>query len=737
MTGSMNHGAKAVLFVLAALALSAANSGGATLGVHSVEATNPCRKCHDTAKGTPVLRGWIGGSLPDISLTAWSGRSISSLCYMCHTSGGGGYTATNQSGNAYATASHSFTVSEVSEEPDGSPQGTLYQAVSGSTLPYAAKAQLECTSCHNVHRPLDRPFLNRATVAALCNECHEGRVNAAPVRGTANSFSGTARAFSNHPTGVAIAANGNDIAIKTLADPGSNPGVNVPYTSSGAYALGGHRVAAGGAASATAGNMDCGTCHAVHGVRYLSVAVNDLLAVNNTTPSGTATPSGLCEACHFGGSAGQQVGSAVVQSALPVGQWSDHPIDAAVNRSTFYPTGVSLPTSWLKANTSNKDSGAQYFYQGTTQSPVCSSCHDVHGGVAGTPLLRGPLPTTGWAGPFTFDEWCYACHPATQVLPAAHHSNKTNLAVALGDAMTSQLGCGDCHGPAGTTNWGAHNGFWAWPAGAVVADTDSLFCEKCHVSSNPATFVSPGLKGRTFAAPAFPATHGTVRGTASHYLGPDSGEFAGVTPKTDQWSVGTANKLYYSSYGAPNTSGGGTVAPAAPGSIICESCHNLLYNDGLKNPGRYTSAPKAGWRSNLLLEWYEDDPPGAGNGTGAYAAGSALCTGCHTSSGNHHALTGSLLTTGPRTGLALITGAGSYADKTGAPGTLSYPNVNALDCDSCHRPHRADSDSDVAGPAHGSGNSTGYDTTRPTRHILEVDGTGHAYSDLCVECHSR
>jgi hypothetical protein len=208
-------------------------------------------------------------------------------------------------------------------------------------------------------------------------------------------------------------------------------------------------------------------------------------------------------------------------------------------------------------------------------------------------------------------------------------------------------------------------------------------------------------------------------------------------------SLGTNGRGYFSSYGAPNTGGGGTGAPALAGAIICGSCHNVLYNDGLKNPGRSASALKAGWQSNLLLERYEDDPPGNAKGAGAGAVGSALCTGCHDPAvGNHHPLTSSpplvgyppLVPLSPGVGRALLTGSGSTADQTSAPGTLSYPNDNQVDCDSCHRPHRADSDSDVIGASHGAGTSS--DGCR-TRHILEVDGPSHRYSDLCAECHNR
>jgi predicted CXXCH cytochrome family protein len=724
----MTRSKRWALVALVAFTMAARDSGAADLGPHGAGGVdNVCRTCHNTAQGNPTLRGWAGGSLPNIAGTAWAGRTISSLCYMCHTAGGGGYSATNQTSNAYATGSHSFTVSEVPEEPEGSTQGSHFRAVSASTLPYAKGAGIECTSCHNVHRPLDRPFLNRATAAALCDECHQGRLNAAPLRGTGNTFGGGARSFSTHPTGQALAdtprarikgVSAVDAALKTATP--------------AAWALGGHLGDAGG----DTGTMSCQTCHAVHGPAAGTPGMTDLLAIDNTTAPGAGTPSRLCEGCHYGGSAGLQVGIVSPQAGLPAGQWSDHPIDAAENR-VFYPTGVALPSTWLKDNTANNDRGAQPLYvaASVTKGPVCSSCHDLHGGIAGTPLLRSPQPTGTPQDPYDDANWCFACHSLAQALPSAHHSTKGNLAVALGDAITSQLGCGDCHGPAGTTDWKAHNGFWAWPSSPTdytYSAVSGAFCMACHLGTDPTDLVAPALKGQTFTetGTVFPRTHGTVRGTGSHYLGPDSNEFPGVAAKLTAWT-----STYFSSYGSPNTGGGGNVAPTAAGEVICQSCHNVLYNDGKANPAHYGGSAevnKAGWRSNLLLEWYEDDSPGIAQA--GSAVGSALCTGCHDPlTGAHHPLTGNPVPlAGGRT--LITSGLTCLADATTAPNTLSYPAVNALDCDSCHRPHRADSDSDVAGAAHGAKTSA---DGRPTRHILEVDGTGHVYTAICPSCHLK
>jgi hypothetical protein len=679
----------------------------ASLGPHGIS-IDPCRTCHETASGSPTIRGWSGG-VPAGVTGPWAARTLSVLCYMCHETTQL-HGAHDMSANAYAAGSHGNVFASVPKDPDGSPQTIT------TTLPYGTLPNLECTSCHNVHRYEDRPYSNRATVALLCNECHAGRMNPTPLRGAANTRTLGGRTYSTHPTTVAVVdtARAN---LKALADVQATNLAKV-VAAAPAYALGGHLVSPTG----DSGALDCGTCHAVHGPAQGTPGLLDLLAINNATG---ASGSALCNGCHEGG-AGSANGVGAINP-------SDHPIEDAVG-TAFYPVGAALPTNWTVAG-GQVDRGAQpFFTTGVTGTPACSSCHDTHGGVGGTALLRGPLPTAVW-GVMSYDDWCFACHAAAAVLPPAHHSVSKNLATPA-DPIDSQLSCGDCHGPAGTTNWTAHNGFWAWPV--PVADHTSGLCLACHAAADPTDLVAPALKGQTFneSGTIFPSRHGTVRGSASHYLGPDSNEFAGVALKLDQWTGGV-NPGYFSTYGGSGATGGGSTAPTGT-DVICESCHSVLWNDGRVNPASYPSAStlKSGWQSNLLLERYEDDPPGTGTGTGANAVGSALCTGCHKATGNHHPQTGELV---PLSGLPLRTGPGSFADQTSAPvggglapGTLSYPIVNALDCDSCHRPHSADTDSDVSAAAHGSGTSV---DGRPTRHILEVDGTGHRYSDLCAECH--
>jgi hypothetical protein len=715
------------LLVLTVVPVCAATSD---LGPHDDGTADPCKDCHNTASGNPTLRGWA--TTPASAPNSWWAKNISNLCYTCHQ---GGQAAHDMSNNAYANSSHAFQIPDTPPQPDGSPE----TAVAASKLPYtlAPSAELECTSCHNVHVAANRPFSHRTSFQLLCEACHPGRIN----NDSATSYPGNlVHPYETHPTRQPFAdtlrAN-----IKLEGDIDANFMNATPAAP--AYALGGHLNSPEG----NTGLFDCQTCHAVHGPTQDMPGVEAYLSVDNNTVM--AGRSALCEGCHYGGDAGEQVGSVVGQdqASLPAGEWSDHPIDA-LNNLSFYPTGVIIPNGahvpadWSEDGP-NGDQGAQQFYPVADGAPVCSSCHDVHGGMQGTPLLRGPgLDVAGAATwTFTYDGWCFTCHITLELVPTGHHSVINNLNTGVGP-INSQLSCGDCHTTvASGDNWTAHNGFWGFEVS--VSDTDSAVCEACHNPLDPTDLLDPALKGQTFieTGTVFPSSHGTLdRGDASHYLGSDSGEFPGVIPNVGPW----LSSGFFSQYGPPGTGGGGEVAPTGvsddSAAIICESCHNITFNDGRANYATdYTTELTAGWESNLLLEPYQDDPPGPGTGAGPNGVGSALCTGCHTGSGNHHPLTLEIVSL---SGLALRTGAGSFADQTAAPvgggaapGTFSYPNTNELDCDSCHRPHDAADASTVVGQQHGP--LTAPDT-EPTYHILEIDGVNHAFTPaVCQECHAK
>lgn len=714
-----------VVAAAAVLLLTASSAMAAALGPHQGPGTNPCKVCHDTAAGTPALRGWAGaGSGP---ATGWGAKSISGLCYKCHDSVGGTFgPGHNMLSNAYDNVSHGYTVTDMPQASEGSAQ----TGMSTSGLPYVTTAELECTSCHNVHVSTSRPFNQRASYQAMCNACHAGRANNA----SATTEPGTLHAYSTHPTAQTLLADTARANLKLVGAIAPNLRVGTPAAPN--YALGGHLNDAGG----TTGSIDCQTCHAVHGPTQDTPGRNDQLAIENATGAGG---NALCEGCHFGGLAGEQVGSVVayLQAGLPAGEYSDHPIDNLVNGS-FYPTGNAIPANWMLA-TPNLDRGAQPYFAGIT--PACSSCHDTHGGLENTPLLRGPQPVAGF-GAMNYNDWCFACHTYTQIIPDNHHSVVGNLA-------TSSLDCGDCHGAAGTTNMNAHNGFFSFAV--PISATNSSFCEGCHIADNPTTFVAGGLKGgQTYTAATLPARHGVIRdvNTAPHNNTHQTNEVVNGTninmDITPDWvtavPVNTAALGYVSQWG-----GAGSNVP------ICESCHNILRN-GVETARALT----AGWEANLLLAPYEDDNVGTGTGEnndfygnttrGAGATGSNMCRACHRGQGatsidfvhnpGAHTWT-SAGAAAPYSNYAYAANTNPYgrssalvstditatcatsrttADAAGAPGGLSYPALNEVDCDSCHRPHNADADS--------------LDAATNRHLILEITDANWG-TTICAQCH--
>lgn len=151
------------------------------------------------------------------------------------------------------------------------------------------------------------------------------------------------------------------------------------------------------------------------------------------------------------------------------------------------------------------------------------------------------------------------------------------------------------------------------------------------------------------------------------------------------------------------------------GEMICESCHNMVINTGDKKL--------------LTSDNVTTDP-------------SALCEGCHgETASSHHLMTGDVSTI---YGRPLQTADDAFVRNPPLTGSnVSYPAANALNCQSCHKPHDAQTGTGArilrrgyssTGAAVGGASATGLD--RQT----DIDNTGASrlvteFEPLCNACH--
>jgi predicted CXXCH cytochrome family protein len=740
---------------IATMALAAmlfgAGSAWAGLGDHIITGADggTCGACHNT-QASATLRGW-STAVSDPGTTGWYTRTIGKLCYGCH-------------GNVSVGGSHDVSIpvyaNGLVNSPTGDPYVHLYTpgviwAVDGSAvedytttgMPYTRTPLIDCTTCHNVHNDDGAPFINRpnmggpaGTTGGLCASCHQS-YNAGAV-GTANTV-GTG-GLSLHPTNIALANIPANLDTTILSPIDAALRTTIPGLSGAGWLLGGKLTTS---QEGTAGGFSCQTCHAVHGplgvVSTNDLGIPDLLAINNY-PRTVGQPSALCEGCH-----GAPTHAAPYDT---VGTGTDHPIDTNTGRP-FYPTGVALPAAWTDGT--NHDRAASPFY--AAGSPTCSSCHDAHGGLTGTSLLRGP------ENPANPDGWCFECHDASELIPAYHHSNIHNDA----PGNFSALDCGDCHGTGLTSLWSAHNGFWSFAVAEDEVCTSvtpnyivyQSLCEHCHAPADPTAI--------TGYAASFPATHGNATGSESHVCS-NFGTGTIVMDDDSTFNSWLRGNAWPETDGAVSKVADCAGAAVNGRQLICESCHNILDNAAFTVLPGDTLA--GGWKMNLLLAAYEDDGAGRkagadeGNSYDGAQTGDALCRGCHYSgadensapaigAGNYvhypaaHTVENFSYPDGTAPApnnvdqrpygrpsallLTLLTGAcpnRTTADADGtnppgfiAPGVMSYPVEGELNCDSCHRPHDADPE--------GLAGGFGY-------VILENGSTaGNPKTDACDQCH--
>jgi predicted CXXCH cytochrome family protein len=707
-----------ILMVAAAMALMAAPAFAVVDSTPHDYTTNTvyglCETCHvPHAAQSGGSRLWRTGA--QVLGAGWGGSEVGRLCGFCHNGGGmvgnndGGQAAHNVGATAYAANAHGRDMGVLDADING-PAGPI------AGKPYTAAAgDIQCSSCHNPHDDTLRPFLRTAspTISGFCAECHTDRLNT--DIGDLNN--------GNHPVNVLytdnVAANG----VTTL-NAAPNAALRTLVPSAAAWVLGGKfqtavggGVHAAGAVGATHA-IGCQTCHAIH--NPAGAAGTDalyLLAIGNTGAGGFAA---LCEGCHGGPANGTNVGTG-----------TDHPIDSAAT-----PSGPSIvrwtdPASTTAPIKQERGAvGARWPQPSAVSIIMCTSCHSAHealaGGTAADTRLRRVGRDNDAAAP-TF-AWCVSCHQSMS--PLGHHSNDSN--------SSSVVSCDNCHSSGGSP--GAHNGF----SFTTLSGDNTALCQICHTAGDPAhgAYAFAGNIMGTLADHLGP----DVDPSQSHYLGAFSVSGANsINVKTGNWGNGTANRnngtaTDVSKYGAGQTLG-------------CESCHAILGNIG----AGATATASSGYMANLLLGNYVDDSMGdAGSG----GVGSGFCTACHNTGGGFYGsgatngvpsdagVQDDTFTPGGATGMhpmtnwsitravdagrvpaTLITAGQTYANAAGAPaGNTTYPAANAMDCDSCHRPHLA--------PANSTFTRTKTQSGTAVPVITEIQAAADETSDLCLACHN-
>lgn len=684
---------KRILLATAGIGL-AAGAAVAALGPHDRTSLGSvsggaCAYCHNNTAAA-ALRGFQGA--PAVTASGWGLRPIAVLCYKCHQGQLGGANVTDAVYDNFAAlpATHGYAIA--GGKAILATDGTLDPGVAGSNLPYTQGAELDCTSCHNVHEDTRTPFNVKTNIEEMCVACHTQR------RSSAHNNSGSnAAARATHPVDIAIADQAATGAGNTAGTVLNTPAAilqGAEWRSGTQWVLGPKTVNVAGTEQ-----MGCPTCHVVHN----TTKFEDYLAINNNAASGgdagqnsgAGAYSDLCLWCHSTttGTYTQVIGAA-----------SDHPIDrrwlsingGATGANIFYPRVVMLPGAWAGAGNADSDTGASEFINnGPTgyaangldsngsaadnYGPHCSSCHDMHGAQDATSLYQGP--SAGREGGF-----CSECHDMGDLAPRKHHSTVNTDEPAGTPAFTSRVECGHCHGT-GDGPWKAHNGFQDFfgpitdtkTVGAQGGNWYQALCVQCHPVENPTNIQSFGVTPAVVIGQVtLPSSHGNPSGALSHVaneVADDDSSYNAAVPASF-----TANDL------------GGTsrsfVPKLGPSSVIgCESCHNLLQNVG--DPANNTS----GWKANLLIgALYEDDnaldgktaegvateetlrsgtsfsnPARANRNHDGARTGDAFCRMCH----NDGAATGYVHAPAAHTNLTVANGTFTY------PVPLPYPHVAA------------------------------------------------------------
>ncbi|NIS75863.1 MAG: hypothetical protein GTO08_11450 [Deltaproteobacteria bacterium] len=667
------------------------------------EANMQCTSCHDPHDNGPTNGGT--GVRPFLRDPSGAAANIGDVCIQCH--GGRDFTDYGTLNDTGGYSNHPEDIAYAPAATDDLPglaaldtalfansRGTAATSGTNNDVPLGGKllgadgttGNMGCPTCHMVHGDSDAnggspqaPFAwllvadndtysDAANGSALCVACHQGDGSGSIV------INGSLK---DHPI--------HDDTIQTNAASGGWPNLDfAPW-------LNRAPVETTTGATWPKANIDAdsyadeATCHSCHSAHY-GVATSPMLRTDGDGGDATA----WCDSCH----ANAADAGAGFSGWLPYGHHSNN-------------KGTAISGYWASSQIS------------------CEDCH-----TSGNTNLNY-IPDTGLG---------------SNSVPISAHRDFIIIYDEIGPTVYGRGNmCLRCHGGNSYTPVG---GGAAFTYGA--ADASGAW--------NPTDGTS------TFAGPS---SHGVDRGQGTHFvngiIGDNGGEYTSVW--LNPWEGGGYSMLGSLSGSEMVLDNRHFEAPTVGASsrLICESCHSIMYNvgTGYATVTGITPSVSSGWENNLLLARYEDDAAGTG-GAGS-AVGSILCVACHENSsgqttygslimttdkpggagfgthpvrdtdgssvitradpaqGGESRTSGTVLVTPPTADTFAPDGPGPGADPEGTGVTLSFPAANEMDCDSCHRPHDADTDSSAA----------------TQNFILEQATSATDTQSMCTICHVK
>jgi predicted CXXCH cytochrome family protein len=551
-----------------------------------------CNPCHIDAVDTDP------GLFPEVPPSLRGRYGAAALaCFSCHD----GITLVALEVDASLTAFHPSShrgapsVLLTKQSPEGGSDGADGADGKGA----------ECSSCHDPHENRHRPFL-RAQMTALCTSCHAIFSEMPSSQGNRTG---------SHPVGVDPLKTPSQEAPISIAQsfkvpfPASYP-MQMGRGSKGTHwDLGGH-LAAGGA-----GEITCGTCHAVHGDEGAPPATG-LLSLDPVRKVADL----LCEGCHRGARGdGASKDAAPNPGGTTTGR-TYHPCDDDEANGAGRSVQIRTPAGWP-------------FGAGDPPRVICTTCHAAHRMEPGTSLLRPAAAATGFCGECHEQAGSETHHP-TGALTGPCATRLASTSGSAGQGFTCDL----CHR--------AHNaGFGTGrepdhvPLLRTGLSGDDL-CVACHPGDNPTCSSDPARAASHFLGdPTLPETFADPEpplrvepwpesGLKSRYGGENGKEVICLSCHSFKKGAlvsgddGTARFLLARS--------GNEIewAPEGEGSYLCTGCHGTSPGAARGEKGHTHPLMTA----DLAELGNEVSPPLSGT-----PSGHMNCDSCHRPHGAHTA----------------------------------------------------------------------------------------------------